>query len=149
VSALRGHPVTVAGGLLRLQLVINHGAAFGIAARFEPVLTIASLAGIILLGWWAARASTMAGKLGAAVAAAGGAGNLLDRLARPPAVMHGGVVDWLHVSFYGPTFNLADTWLRGGLLVAACARLWHQRASQVRSRRGAPREHPGTRQSSS
>jgi lipoprotein signal peptidase len=51
-------------------------------------------------------------------------------------VMHGGVVDWLHLSFYGPTFNLADVWLRGGLLVAAGVWLWHQRAGHVlRSRR--------------
>jgi signal peptidase II len=131
LSALPGHPITVAGGLVRLQLVINHGAAFGMAARFEPLLTMASLAGVIFLGLWAARAPTMAGKLGAAVAAAGAVGNLLDRLARPPAVLHGGVVDWLHVSFYSPTFNLADVWLRGGLLVAAAAWLWHQRAGRV------------------
>jgi signal peptidase II len=131
VSALRGHQTSVAGGLVRLQLVINHGAAFGIAARFEPLLTLASLAGVILLGLWAARASAVAEKLGAAVAAAGGAGNLLDRLARPPAVMHGGVVDWLHLSFYGPTFNLADIWLRGGLVVAVSVWLWHQRAGRA------------------
>jgi signal peptidase II len=128
LSALPGHPISVAGSLVRLQLAINHGAAFGMAASFEPLLTVISLAGVIFLGLWAARASTLAGKLGAAVAAAGAAGNLLDRLARPPSVLHGGVVDWLHVSFYGPTFNLADVWLRGGLLVAAGAWLWHQRA---------------------
>jgi signal peptidase II len=131
LSALPGHPVTVAGGLVRLQLVINHGAAFGIAAHFEPLLTMATVAGVIFLGWWAARASIMAEKLGAAVAAAGGAGNLVDRLARPPAVLHGGVVDWLHLSFYGPTFNLADVWLRGGLLVAAGVWLWRQRTGHA------------------
>jgi signal peptidase II len=136
LSALRGHPITAAGGLVRLQLVINHGAAFGIAAHFEPLLTVVSLAGVILLGLWAVRASAMAEKLGAAVAAAGGVGNLLDRLARPPAVLHGGVVDWLHLSFYGPTFNLADIWLRGGLLVAGGVWLWHQRAGH------APRPRP-------
>jgi lipoprotein signal peptidase len=42
-------------------------------------------------------------------------------------VLHGGVVDWIHVSFYGPTFNLADLWLRGGILVAVAAWLWRQR----------------------
>ena len=116
---------------MRLRLVINHGAAFGIAAHLEPLLTVVSLAGVVLLGLWAVRASGMAEKLGAVVAAAGGAGNLLDRLARPPGVMHGGVVDWLHLSFYGPTFNLADIWLRGGLLVAGGVWLWRQRAGHV------------------
>jgi lipoprotein signal peptidase len=33
LPALRVHPVPIASGLERLQLVINHGAAFGLAAR--------------------------------------------------------------------------------------------------------------------
>jgi signal peptidase II len=128
LSALRnGHQITVAGGLLRLQLVINHGASLGIAAGYEPLLAVVSLAGVILLGTWAARAASGAERTGAALAAAGAAGNLLDRLVRPPSVLHGGVVDWLHVSFYGPTFNLADLWLRGGLLLAVAAWLWQRR----------------------
>ena len=128
LSALRnGHRVTVAGGLLRLQLVINHGAAFGVGAGYEPLLAAVALAGVVLLGLWAARASSVAERSGAALAAAGAAGNLLDRLARAPSVLHGGVVDWLHVSFYPPTFNLADVWLRGGLLLAVGAWLWQHR----------------------
>jgi signal peptidase II len=131
LSALRnGHQVTVVGGLLRLQLVINHGATFGVAARYEPLLAVIAVAGVVLLGLWAAKGSSLAERSGAALAAAGAAGNLLDRLARAPSALHGGVVDWLHVSFYAPTFNLADLWLRGGLLLAAGAWLWqHRRAS--------------------
>ena len=86
-----------------------------------------SLNGIVLLGLWASRGASRLERAGAAVAAAGAAGNLLDRLARSPGVLHGGVVDWIHVSFYGPTFNLADLWLRGGILVAVAAWLWRQR----------------------
>jgi lipoprotein signal peptidase len=63
--------------------------------------------------------------------------------------MHGGVVDWLHISFYGPTFNPADIWLRCGLLLAGCAWLWHRRTGHVRGGHSAAREHPGTGQSSS
>jgi lipoprotein signal peptidase len=75
LSALRdGHRITVAGGLLRLQLVINHGAA----ARYEPLLAAAGLAGVVLLGLWAARASSGAGRSGAALAAGGAAGNMFD-----------------------------------------------------------------------
>jgi lipoprotein signal peptidase len=37
------------------------------------------------------------------------------------------VVDWIHVSFYGPTFNLADVCLRVGILLAAAGWLWHHR----------------------
>jgi signal peptidase II len=119
-----GRHVTTAGGLIRLRLVINHGAAFGLGAGYEPLLSIVAFAGVILLGTWAVRAAGRAEGAGAALAAAGAAGNLIDRLTRTPAVLHGGVVDWLHLSFYGPTFNLADVWLRGGLLIALAGWLW-------------------------
>jgi len=119
--------ITLPGGLIRLQLVINHGAAFGLGASYEPVLSAIAFIGVILLGTWAVRATGRVEALGAALAAAGAAGNLIDRLTRPPAVLHGGVVDWLHVSFYGPTFNLADVWLRAGALIAVGAWLWQHR----------------------
>jgi signal peptidase II len=142
-----GRDITVAGGMIRLQLVINHGAAFGLGARDEPLLAFVALAGVILLGTWAVRARSRVQGVGAAVAAAGSAGNLIDRLTRPPAVLHGGVVDWLHVSFYGPTFNLADIWLRGGLVIALGAWLWQQRAGVSRrpsSPPAQPEESPAT-----
>jgi len=123
-----GRDITVAGGLVRLQLRINHGATFGLAAGYEPLLAVIAFAAVLLLGTWAVRASGTAERIGAALAAAGAAGNLIDRLARSPGALHGGVVDWLHIWFYGPTFNLADVWLRGGILIAACGWLWHRRA---------------------
>jgi signal peptidase II len=128
-SALRdGHRITLAGGLVRLQLVTNHGAAFGIGAGYEPLIVAVSFAGVILLGLWALVATSGAERAGAALAAGGAAGNLADRLARPPGGLHGAVIDWIHVSFYGPTFNLADVWLRGGLLLAAAGWLWSRRS---------------------
>jgi signal peptidase II len=122
-----GRDITIAGGLIRLQLVINHGASFGLGASFEPLLAVVAFAGMILLGTWAVRATGRAERFGAALAAAGAAGNLVDRLFRGPAALHGGVVDWLHVSFYGPTFNLADIWLRAGVLIALVGWLWRHR----------------------
>jgi len=128
LSALRaGHQITVAGGLIRLRLVANHGAAFGFGAGYEPLVVLASAVGIVLLGLWARYATGAVERLGAALAVGGGLGNLADRLFRPPGVLHGAVVDWIHVSFYAPTFNLADVWLRGGILIAALAWLWNRR----------------------
>ena len=46
-------------------------------------------------------------------------------------------MDWLHLSFYVPTFNLADVWLRGGLLIAAAGWLWQHRRDSHRDP-GAP-----------
>jgi signal peptidase II len=128
-----GRDITLGGGLLRLQLVINHGAAFGLGAGLEPLLATLSLVIVVLVGWWAVRAGSRTQRAGAALAAAGGAGNLVDRLIRPPSVLHGGVVDWLHVSFYGPTFNLADVLLRGGLVLAAVAWLLRRRTAPAPS----------------
>jgi signal peptidase II len=122
-----GRDIDVAGRLIQLRLVINHGAAFGLGARYETLLVVVAFAGVTLLGTWVVRAAARAEGLGAALAAAGGAGNLIDRLTQPPGVLHGGVVDWLHVWFYGPTFNLADLWLRSGVLIAVAGWLWHQR----------------------
>jgi signal peptidase II len=128
LSALGGgHQIAAPGGIVRLQLVANHGAAFGIGAGYESVVAVVSLALIVALGVWAARASTPAERIGGWLAVGGGLGNLVDRLVRPPGALHGAVTDWIHVSFYGPTFNLADLWLRGGLLIAVIGWLWSRR----------------------
>jgi lipoprotein signal peptidase len=78
----RGRDITLPGGLIRLQLVINQGAAFGLGARYEPILTAGAFAGVVLLG--------------------------------------------------GPTFNLADVWLRAGALIAVGAWLWQHRTRVAR-----------------
>ena len=51
-----GRVITVPGGWIRLQLVINHGASFGLGAGDEPLLAAVAFAGMILLGAWALRA---------------------------------------------------------------------------------------------
>ena len=128
LSALRaGRQITAAGGLIRLRLIANHGAAFGFGAGFEPLVVLASAVGVVLLVLWVRYATSPVERLGAALAVGGGLGNLADRLLRPPGSWHGAVVDWIHVSFYAPTFNLADVWLRGGILTAALAWLWNRR----------------------
>ncbi len=130
-SLTGGHVVTGPGGVVRLQLVVNHGASFGLATGAEPVVAVLTVIGLALLATWAVRAGGTAERLGAALAAAGAAGNLIDRLARSPGVFHGGVIDWIHLSFYGPTFNLADVWLRGGVLLAVAGWLWRSRTARA------------------
>jgi signal peptidase II len=131
-----GRVITLVGGSIRLQLVINHGAAFGLGARYESLLAVVAFASAILLGTWAMRAGSRAERFGAALATAGAAGNLINRLAQPPGVLHGGVVDWLHIWFYSPTFNLADIWLRAGVLIAVGSWFWRRRRKQKRPGRG-------------
>ena len=58
--------------------------------------------------------------------------------------LHGGVIDWVHLWFYGPTFNLADVWLRGGVLLAAAGWLWRSRAAAGTAREGRRSDEQGT-----
>ncbi len=125
-----GRDITAAGHAIRLQLVINHGASFGFGAGYGPIIAVLTVAGVIALGYWAVRAAGLAERAGAALAAGGAAGNLADRLARAPGIFRGGVIDWIHLWFYGPTFNLADLWLRAGLVVAAAGWLWRARSGR-------------------
>jgi signal peptidase II len=139
-----GRDITAPGGLLRLRLVVNHGASFGLAAGAEPLIAAVTVVGVVLLGIWAVRAGGLVERLGAALAVAGAAGNLIDRLARAPGVFHGGVIDWVHLWFYGPTFNLADVWLRGGVLLAAGGWLWRSRAAAGAAREDRQSDEHGT-----
>jgi hypothetical protein len=63
-----GHDITLAGGLLRLQLVINHGASFGLGSGYEPVLTVLTLVIVVLLWLWAVRTRSRVERIGAALA---------------------------------------------------------------------------------
>jgi hypothetical protein len=54
------------------------------------------------------------------------------------------VVDWLHVRFCSPTLNLADAWLRGGVLAAAGAWPWRYGSRPGGQPDPADRPSPGT-----
>ncbi|MFC7624030.1 signal peptidase II [Microlunatus sp. GCM10028923] len=110
-------PVQLLGGLLRLQLVRNPGAAFSLGENFTPVFAVLSAAvliGIVLFG------VRRIGHTGWAVAfglvSAGVAGNLIDRLFRAPGFLHGHVVDFLQLPYW-PIFNVADMCITGAAIL--------------------------------
>jgi signal peptidase II len=80
-NTLTGHPVTVS--LLALASVIG----IAIASVFVRTRTLALAFGLLL---------------------GGGIGNLIDRLARAPGPLRGGVVDWLKPTLRGGSMNIAD-----------------------------------------
>lgn len=101
-------PVVLFGGLLRLQLIRNSGAAFSLGEGYTPVfaaLAAAALLFVILVllprlrhaGWAVALGFLMAGV----------AGNLVDRIFRAPGIFRGHVVDFLQLPHW-PIFNVAD-----------------------------------------
>lgn len=109
-------PRPLVGSLLQLYLIRNPGAAFSIGDSATWVFTLlaAVALGFILVRlvprlahrWWA---------LGLGLVAAGIAGNLIDRLVRPPAFGRGHVVDFLMLPHW-PIFNVADICVTGGAL---------------------------------
>jgi signal peptidase II len=103
-----GVPVQVAGHLLQLRLIRNPGAAFSLGERVTPVFAVLSL---LVLVFVIARLVPRLGHRGWGVAlgllSAGVAGNLVDRIIRPPGVFRGHVVDFLQLPHW-PIFNVAD-----------------------------------------
>lgn len=96
--------VTVIPGLLELAYVENTGAAFGLFRDmmwFLVTVTLVASAAIIVLLFWYKNHSFFSYAT-SALLVSGGIGNLLDRL------LHGFVVDYIHVMFFGYIFNFAD-----------------------------------------
>ena len=102
------NPTVLAGGLLRLQLIRNSGAAFSLGENFTIVFAVLSL---VVLGFVLIKLVPRIGHRGWSVAlgllTAGVCGNLADRLFREPSFLHGRVVDFLELPHW-PIFNVAD-----------------------------------------
>lgn len=120
VSALAdGQVVNLIGQLLRLRLVYNPGAAFSLGEQVTWLFTAVSLVvcvtlvmvlrgGISSMGWAVALGSLLGGA----------AGNLIDRLFRPPELGAGHVIDFIDYNgfFVG---NVADIAIVGAAAVLA------------------------------
>ncbi len=108
---------------LHLSLSYNTGSAFGLAQGWGPVL--AALAAVAVVGLLAlvrgAQVRGMAVAVG--LVAGGAAGNLSDRLLRGH---HGAVVDFIALPFW-PTFNVADSCITVGVVLAAVLVLRQER----------------------
>ncbi len=120
-AVLAANPRGDGSGLVSLRLVRNTGAGGGIGACHPLVITLTALAILAVAVALLARTSSRAVALSLAAVVGGAAGNLADRLFRAPGPGRGAVVDWIHVAFYPPTFNLADLAIRLGALVALIA----------------------------
>lgn len=109
-----GRPVPLLGELLQLYLIRNPGAAFSLGEGATIVFTILSILVLVfLLVGMLPRMRHRAWALTLGLLAGGVAGNLVDRIGRPPAHFHGHVVDFLMLPRW-PVFNIADC-----LIVAA------------------------------
>ena len=127
----RGVPREVFGDVVRLTLVYNRGAAFGLhlgqySRWIFLVLTIAAL--IILAQLYRATpAREIARTLAIALVSAGAIGNLIDRVRGPQ-----GVVDFIDIGIGDmrwPTFNVADMAVSTGAILLAWV-LWGEERSE-------------------
>jgi signal peptidase II len=120
-------------GLLSVRLVRNAGASFGIGAGHPLLITV--MAGVLLAVALVllVRTRSRAVALSLAAVAGGAAGNLADRLLRAPGLGRGAVVDWIHLSFYPATFNIADIAIRLGALCAVVAVIGASRRGATQS----------------
>ncbi len=109
VRYLTGHdPVPVVDGLLRLRLVRNPGAAFGIGVNMTIVFTLVAMVVVGVILRMARRLYSVPWAIAFGLLLGGALGNLTDRVFRPPAVLRGHVVDFLELPYW-PVFNIADS----------------------------------------
>ena len=119
---LASHPGP-SGGLVSVRLVRNTGASFGLGSGHPILVVLSATVVIAIVAALLARTRSRAAALCLAAVLGGALGNLADRIFRSPGLGRGAVVDWIHVSFYPATFNLADLAIRVGVVGAVVALL--------------------------
>jgi signal peptidase II len=140
-SLARRLPVDVIGEWVRLRLVYNEGAAFGLHLGEYSRWIFFGLAILALIVLGSMVRSTRPGDrlrlLALALVCGGATGNLIDRIRSPE-----GVVDFLDVgvgTWRWPTFNVADSAITVGAITLAIL-LWLEGrgASQAPKETGQP-----------
>jgi signal peptidase II len=127
-------PHDVVGNWLRLTLVYNPGAAFGLnlGPQSRWIFTALTMVALIILArlYLATRRGDTARTLALGLVCAGAIGNLLDRLRSGM-----GVVDFLDVGIGDarwPTFNVADMAVSVGAILLAWV-LWQEDRAALRA----------------
>lgn len=101
-------PVRLLGGLLAFRLVFNPGAAFSLGENLTVGLTCLAIGALaFVLFWMSPRVRNRLWAVATGLLACGIAGNLTDRLLRPPGPFRGEVVDFISLPYFA-IFNVAD-----------------------------------------
>jgi signal peptidase II len=107
LSALADGDIPVLGDWLTLHLTFNPGAAFSTGTDFTIVFTALAMVAVVVVLWLSRRVASTGWALALGILLGGVAGNLTDRIVRPPEPFHGHVVDFLMLPNW-PVFNIAD-----------------------------------------
>lgn len=102
------NPPSILGGLVTFQLIRNPGAAFSMGENATVLFAALAIVMLVVVTvWLAPRVTGRAWGIATGLGIAGIAGNLTDRLLRPPGVMHGHVVDFIQLPYFA-IVNVAD-----------------------------------------
>ena len=127
----RGVPREVFGDVVRLTLVYNRGAAFGLhlGEYSRWIFLVLTLVALVILAQLYRQTSgrDIARTLAISLVSAGAIGNLIDRIRGPQ-----GVVDFIDIGIGDmrwPTFNVADMAVSTGAILLAWV-LWGEEKSE-------------------
>jgi signal peptidase II len=117
-----GQPVRLLDGLITLKLLLNPGAAFSVGTSYTVVIALIACAAVVFIVRTARRLRSAGWSVALGLVLGGALGNLSDRLFRSPGPLRGMVVDWINLTHFPWTFNLADAAITcGGVLIAVLA----------------------------
>ena len=105
-------PVRLIGDFLKLTYGTNPGAGFSFATDATFLLSSLKLCVAAFIIYYMRKVINKGWALGLAMLLGGVAGNLWDRITRPPGIWRGEVVDWIQLPNW-PIFNLADSAIVG------------------------------------
>ncbi|KZF11151.1 signal peptidase II [Rhodococcus sp. EPR-157] len=130
-EVLPGSPIQLR--ILELRLAFNRGMAFSLGDSLPlwvvVSVTAAITAGVAVYGWRAARHGGPATTLALTLILAGAVSNVFDRL------LDGAVTDYFHTGWW-PTFNLADVYITGGVVLMIGAALFTRETADLRPQPG-------------
>ena len=117
-------PPVLFGGLLRLQLLRNSGAAFSMGSGATVVISgFGMLVLVVVIGWVAPRVRRRWTLVATGMLMAGISGNLTDRLLRAPGPLRGHVVDLFALPHFA-IFNVADMFITVTAVLVVVATLF-------------------------
>ena len=115
---LTNQSVQVIGDLLRFRLAYNDAAAFSLGVGATWVLTLISTVAVIAMLVLSPRIKTRYWALIGGFVLGGATGNWIDRAFKAPEFFNGHVVDFIQIPLNFAIFNLADTFLVIGVILA-------------------------------
>ena len=118
VSQLNDGPTVHVLWTLRLNLSFNGGMAFGRGQGFGPIIGVVATIVVVGLLLSLRQSGSKISVVAIGLIVGGAMGNIVDRLFRGDAWLHGKVVDFIDFQWF-PIFNVADICVNvgGGLLV--------------------------------